>query len=169
MVWAEPDALVVQAVDTGTETRLSLPDTPVAGIISPDGRRLAVSLAASFSVYQLPGLEPVWSVPSAVGGGLEWSADSSVLLAAFEGAGALLMDARTGEALARIIEGQAGAGEPQVNVLPGLRSFVSRGARSWSLRPLPRPETLPPAESLRRALAAGGFRLRGVELEVVSP
>ena len=42
---------------------------------------------------------------------------------------------------------------------------VSRGPRFWALLPLPGPDTTLPAESLRRALAEGGFRLRGVEIE----
>jgi hypothetical protein len=88
---------------------------------------------------------------------------------AYEGAGALLLDAHTGEALARIVEGRAGAGASQVNVLPSLRYRLARRAHSWSLFPFPQPDRTAPAESLRRALAEGGFRLRGVELEYVSP
>ena len=84
--------------------------------------------------------------------------------------GTLLLDARTGEALARIVEGRAGAGASQVNLLPSLRHRLTRGARSWALYSDRRGRTrTAPTESLRRALAEGGFRLRGVELEVVSP
>jgi serine/threonine protein kinase/WD40 repeat protein len=171
MAWCEKDGLVLEDLSTGSRTRLALPETPRWTSISPDGTRLVVSLPGSFAVWRLPGLERVWAVPnpSSVEAAVDWSADSSVITVAYEGAGALLLDARTGKALARIVEGRAGAGASQVNVLPGLRHRLSRGARSWALTPMPGPDTASPEESLRRALAEGGFRLSGVDLEVVSP
>ena len=171
MAWCEKDGVVLEDLSTGTRTRLALPETPTAPSISPDGTRLLVSLPSSFAVWKLPGLERVWAVPnpSSVPAAVGWSADGSVVTVAYEGAGALLLDARTGEPLARIVEGRAGAGASQVNVLPSLRYRLARGAHSWSLFRLPEPDRTAPAESLRRALAEGGFRLKGVELEVVSP
>jgi WD40 repeat protein len=171
MAWCENDGVVLEDLSTGSLTRLALPEAPRSTSISPDGTRLLVSLPASFAVWRLPGLERVWAVPnpSSVPAAVGWSADGSIVTVAYEGAGALLLDGRTGEALARIVEGRAGAGASQVNVLPSLKYRLSRGANSWALTRLPGPETTTPAESLRRALAEGGFRLRGVELEVVSP
>jgi hypothetical protein len=136
-----------------------------------DGTRVAISWPGGISVFTLPGLEPVWTAPNptSVAVGLGWSADSSIVTVANEGVNTLLLDARTGETLARIVEGRAGAGASQVNVLPSLKYRLSRGARSWALTPLPGPDSSSPAESLRRTLAEGGFRLRGVDLEVVSP
>jgi WD40 repeat protein len=171
MAWCENDGVVVEDLSTGSQTRLALPETPRSTSISPDGTRLVVSLPSSFAVWKLPALERVWAVPnpSSVPTAAEWSADGSIVTVAYEGAGALLLDARTGEALARIVEGRAGAGASQVNVLPSLRYRLARTGNSWSLFPLPAPDGTAPAESLRRTLAEGGFRLRGVELEVVSP
>ncbi|HET6984088.1 MAG TPA: WD40 repeat domain-containing protein, partial [Myxococcaceae bacterium] len=171
MAWCENDGVVLEDVSTGSLTRLALPETPRSTSISPDGTRLVVSLPASFAVWKLPGLERVWAVPnpSSVPAFVGWSTDGSIVTVAYEGAGALLLDARTGEALARIVEGRSGAGASQVNVLPSLRYRLARAAHSWSLFPLPEPDRTAPAESLRRALSDGGFRLRGVELEVVSP
>jgi len=171
MAWCENDGVVVEDLSTGSLTRLALPETPRSTSNSPDGARLVVSLPASFAVWKLPGLERVWAVPnpSSVPAAVGWSADGSIVTVAYEGAGALLLDGRTGEALARIVEGRAGAGASQVNVLPSLRYRLARTGHSWSLFPLPEPDRTAPAESLRRALAEGGFRLRGVELEVVSP
>ena len=54
-------------------------------------------------------------------------------------------------------------------MLPSLRYRLARTGHSWSLFPLPEPERTAAPESLRRTLAEGGFRLKGVELEVVSP
>jgi serine/threonine protein kinase/WD40 repeat protein len=171
MAWCENDGVVLEDVSTGSLTRLALPETPKSTSISPDGTLLVVSLPASFGLWTLPGLERVWAVPnpSSVPTAVGWSADGSIVTVAYEGAGALLLDARTGEALARIVEGRAGAGASQVNVLPSLRYRLARGGHSWSLFPLPEPDRTAPAESLRRTLAESGFRLRGVELEVVSP
>jgi serine/threonine protein kinase/WD40 repeat protein len=171
MAWCENDGVVVEDLSTGSLTRLALLETPRSTSISPDGTRLVVSLPASFAVWKLPGLERVWAVPnpSSVPAAVGWSADGSIVTVAYEGAGALLLDGRTGEALARIVEGRAGAGASQVNVLPSLRYRLARGGHSWSLFPLPEPDRTAPAESLRRTLAESGFRLRGVELEVVSP
>ena len=171
MAWCENDGVVLEDLSTGSLTRLALPETPRSTSISPDGTRLLVSLPSSFAVWRLPGLERVWAVPnpSSVPTAVGWSADGSIVTVAYEGAGALLLDARTGEALAHIVEGRAGAGASQVNVLPSLRYRLARTGHSWSLFPLPEPDRTAPAESLRRALAEGGFRLRGVELEVVSP
>ena len=91
------------------------------------------------------------------------------MILAYDGAGAALFDGRTGESLARIRAGSAGATASQINPLPSLKYRVVRAARSWTLSPLPAPDTGSPAESLRRALAEGGFRLRGVELETAAP
>ena len=149
-----------------------MPDSPnnSAGF-SPDGARLVISFPGRIGVWRLPGLEPVWTIsnPSSVRRSVDWSADGSIIIVTYEGAGAALLDARTGEELARIFEGRSGSATPEVNVHPGLRFRMSRGDRSWALFPLPGPDTSSPAESLRRALADGGFRLQGVELEVVSP
>jgi WD40 repeat protein len=171
MAWCENDGVVLEDLSTGGLTRLALPETPRSTSISPDGTRLLVSLPASFAVWKLPRLERLWAVPnpSSVPAFVGWSTDGSIVTVAYEGAGALLLDAHTGEALARIVEGRAGAGASQVNVLPSLRYRLARSGHSWSLFPLPEPERTAPAESLRRALEEGGFRLRGVELEVVSP
>ncbi|HET6981870.1 MAG TPA: hypothetical protein VFI53_06995, partial [Myxococcaceae bacterium] len=171
MAWCENDGVVVEDLSTGTNTRVALPETPRSTSISPDGTRLLAALPSSFVVWRLPGLERVWTVPnpSSVPAAVGWSADGSIVTVAYEGAGALLLDGRTGEALARIVEGRAGAGASQVNVLPSLRYRLARTGNSWSLFPLPAPERTAPAESLRRTLAEGGFRLQGVELEVVSP
>jgi hypothetical protein len=116
-------------------------------------------------------MERVWAVPnpSSVRAAIGWSVDGSIVTIAYQGAGALLLDARTGESLARVVAGRSGVGASQVDVLPGLRFLISRGPRSWALRPLPRPDAVSPQESLRRALSEGGFRLRGVEIEAVSP
>ncbi|HTS79435.1 MAG TPA: WD40 repeat domain-containing serine/threonine protein kinase [Myxococcaceae bacterium] len=171
MAWCENDGVGLEDLSTGSLSRIALPETPRATVISPDGTRLVVALPASFSVWKLPHLERVWTVPnpSSVPALLGWSADGSIVTVAYEGAGALLLDGRTGKALARIVEGRAGAGASQVNVLPSLRHRLSRGGRSWALTPMPGPDTTSPANSLRRVLAEGGFRLDGVDLEVVSP
>jgi tRNA A-37 threonylcarbamoyl transferase component Bud32/WD40 repeat protein len=171
MAWCENDGVVLEDLSTGSLTRLALPETPRSTSISPDGTLLVVSLPASFAVWKLPRLERLWAVPnpSSVPAFVGWSTDGSIVTVAYEGAGALLLDAHTGEALARIVEGRAGAGASQVNVLLSLRYRLARTGHSWSLFPVPEPDSTSPAESLRRALADGGFRLRGVELEVVSP
>ena len=171
MAWCESDSVVLEDLSTGSLTRLALPETPRSTSISPDGTLLVVSLPASFAVWKLPRLERLWAVPnpSSVPTAVGWSADGTIVTVTYEGAGALLLDARTGEALARIVEGRAGAEAAQVNVLPSLRYRLARTGHSWSLFPVPEPDRTAPAESLRRALAEGGFRLRGVELEVVSP
>ena len=146
-----------------------MPDSPnnSAGF-SPDGTRVVVSFPGRIGVRRLPGLEPVWTIsnPSSLRTSVDWSANGSIIIVTYEGAGALLLDARTGEKVARIFEGHAGS---EVNVHPGLHFYLSRGERSWALLPLPAPDTSSPAESLRRALDEGGFRLNGVELEVASP
>jgi serine/threonine protein kinase/WD40 repeat protein len=171
MAWCETDGLALEDLSTGSIIRLAMPETPTSVSISPDGTRLVASLPGSFALWSVPALERVWDVPnpSSVPAAVGLSADGSIVTVAYEGAGAFLLDARTGESLARIIEGRAGAGASQVNVLPSLKYRLSRGGNSWALTPMPGPETTSPAESLRRALAEGGFRLRGVELEVASP
>jgi serine/threonine protein kinase/WD40 repeat protein len=171
LAWPEFAGLGVEDLSTGNITRLRMPETPTSVSISPDGTRLVASLPGSFWLWSLPALERIWDVPnpSSVPAAVAWSADGSIVTVAYEGAGALLLDARNGESLARIIEGRAGSGASQVNVLPSLKYRLSRGGNSWALTPMPGPETTSPAESLRRALSEGGFRLRGVELEVASP
>ncbi|HUM12657.1 MAG TPA: WD40 repeat domain-containing serine/threonine protein kinase [Myxococcaceae bacterium] len=168
----EEGALVLEELPGGSKRRLPVPDAPdnSAGF-SPDGARLVISFPGRIGVWRLPGLEPVWTTPdpSSVRKSVDWSADGSIIIVTYEGAGAALLDARTGEELARIFEGRSGSTAPEVNVHPGLRFRMSRADRNWSLFPLPRPDTSSPAESLRRALAEGGFRLRGVDLEVASP
>ena len=169
--WLEADGFVLQQVSTGTRSRLRLPDRPETMAISPDGARVVMYLPGQIAVWNLPGFEPVWSAPNpiSIGSTVGWSADGSVVTVSHEGAGAVLLDGRTGEELARIVEGPSGAGLSQVNVLPSLKYRLARGAHSWAVFPIPAPDTTAPVESLRRALDAGGFRLRGVELEVVSP
>jgi serine/threonine protein kinase/WD40 repeat protein len=169
--WIEPDGFVLEELSSGARSHLPLPEKANGVSISPDGTRVVVSLPAIFGLWKVPGLEPVWTVPnsSSVRATMGWSADGAIVTVAYHGAGALLLDARTGELLARLVGGRAGIGASQVNVLPSLRSRISRGPRSWALIGLPGPDTIPPAESLRRALAEGGFRLRGVEIEAVSP
>ena len=171
IAWPESNGLAVEDLSTGSIARRPMPGTPSAVSISPDGTRIAVSVSGSFSVWRLPGLEKVWVVPnqSSLTAAVGWSADGSIVTVAYEGAGALLLDARNGESLARIVEGRAGAGASQVNVLPSLKYRLSRSGNSWAVASMPPPDTSAPAESLRRALAEGGFRLRGVDLEVVSP
>jgi len=169
--WIEADGFVLEDLSSGGRSRLPLPERADGASISPDGTRVVVSLPGRFGLWKVPGLEPVWTIPnpSSVRATVGWSADGAIVTVAYQGAGALLLDARTGELLARLVGGRAGVGASQVNVLPSLRSRISRGPRFWALIPLPGPDTTPPAESLRRALAEGGFRLRGVEIEAVSP
>ena len=172
LAWPEFDGVGVEDLSTGNVTRLPMPETPTGVSFSPDGTRLVVSLPGNFALWRVPALERVWDVPdpSSVAAAVGWSEDGSIVTVAYEGAGALLLDARTGESLARIVEGRAGAGAAQVNILPSLKYRLSRDGNSWAVTPMPGPETASPAESLRRALAEGGFRLRGgVELEVASP
>jgi serine/threonine protein kinase/WD40 repeat protein len=172
LAWPEFDGVGVEDLSTGNVTRLPMPETPTGVSFSPDGTRLVVSLPGNFALWRVPALERVWDVPdpSSVAAAVGWSEDGSIVTVAYEGAGALLLDARTGESLARIVEGRAGAGAAQVNILPSLKYRLSRDGNSWAITPMPGPENASPAESLRRALAEGGFRLRGgVELEVASP
>jgi WD40 repeat protein len=165
----EEGALVLEELPGGSKRRLPVPDSPnnSAGF-SPDGARLVISFPGRIGVWRLPALEPIWiiSSPSSVRRSVDWSADGSIIIVTYAGSGATLLDARTGEELARIFEGRSGSAAPEVNVHPGLRFRIARGERSWSLFPLPGPDTSSPAESLRRALEEGGFRLKGVELEV---
>lgn len=171
IAWVETDALVLQELSGGTRTRLALTDRPERAAFSPDGRRIAVHVPGRIAVFSIPGLEPIWTAPNptSIGSVVAWSADGSIVTVSHEGAGAVLLDGRTGEELARIVEGPAGEGLSQVNVLPSLRYRLARGAHAWAVFPIPPPDTLAPAESLRRALADGGFRLRGVDLDLVSP
>jgi serine/threonine protein kinase/WD40 repeat protein len=168
----EEGALVLEEIPGGSKRRLPVPDSPDnSAAFSPEGARLVVSLPGRIGVWRLPALEPLWiiSSPSSVRRSVDWSVDASIIIVTYEGSGALLLDARTGEELGRIFEGRSGSAAPEVNVHPGLRFRMSRGERSWSLFPLPGPDASSPAESLRRALEEGGFRLKGVELELVSP
>ncbi|HET6984324.1 MAG TPA: hypothetical protein VFI53_19430, partial [Myxococcaceae bacterium] len=171
VAWVETDGVGVEELSTGARRRLPLPETPLAPSISPDGTRLVVVLPASFTLWKLPELEPVWAVPnpSSVPAAVAWSSDGSTINVAYEGAGALLIDGRTGEALARMVEGRLGAGASQVNILPSLKYRLARAGNSWALTSVPSPDPTSPSESLRRTLDRGGFRLNGVELEVVSP
>jgi WD40 repeat protein len=171
IAWVEPDGLTVQQVSSGTMAKLRVSDRPETIAVSPDGTRIAMYVPGRIAVWRVPGFEPVWSTPNpvSVGSTVGWSADGVIVTVTHEGAGAVLLDGRTGEELARIVEGPSGAGLSQVNVLPTLRYRLARGAHSWAVFPIPAPDSLAPAESLRHALARGGFRLRGVELEVVSP
>jgi serine/threonine protein kinase/WD40 repeat protein len=168
----EEGALVLEEIPGGSKKRLPVTESPSnsAGF-SPDGARLVISSPGRIGVWTLPGLEPIWTIPnpSSVRKSVDWSADGSIIIVTYEGAGASLFDARTGEELARIFEGRSGSTAPEANVHPGLRFRIARGERSWSLFPLAKPDVTTPAESLRRALDEGGFRLRGVELEVASP
>jgi WD40 repeat protein len=168
----EEGAFVLEELPGGSKRRLPVPDSPnnSAGF-SPDGTRLVISFPGRIAVWSLPSLAPIWTIssPSSVRRSVDWSADGSIIIVTYEGSGATLLDARSGEELARIFEARSGSTTPEVNVHPGLRFRMARGERSWSLFALPGADTSSPAESLRRALAAGGFRLRGVELEVVSP
>ncbi|HUM12655.1 MAG TPA: WD40 repeat domain-containing serine/threonine-protein kinase [Myxococcaceae bacterium] len=171
IAWVEGDGLVVQQVSTRSRSHLHLPDRPETIDISPDGTRVAMYVPGRIAVWRLPGFEPVWSTPNpvSVGSTVGWSADGSIVTVSHEGAGAVLLDGRTGAELARIVEGPSGAGLSQVNVFPTLRYRLTRGAHAWAVFPIPAADSLSPEDSLRRALADGGFRLRGVELEVVSP
>jgi WD40 repeat protein len=171
IAWVEPDGLTVQQVSSGTTAKLRVSDRPETIAVSPDGTRIAMYVPGRIAVWRVPGFEAVWSTPNpvSVGSTVGWSVDGSIVTVTHEGAGAVLLDGRTGEELARIVEGPSGAGLSQVNVLPTLRYRLARGAHSWAVFPIPAPDSLAPAESLRHALARGGFRLRGVELEVVSP
>ena len=168
----EDGALVLEDLSTRKIRRLAVLDSPEnsAGF-SPDGARLAISSPGQIGVWRLSDLQPVWKVanPSSVRTSVDWSADGSMLIATYESTGAALLDGRTGQTLARISEGRSGSSAPEVNVEPGLRFRMTRAARGWALFPLPRPDATPPAESLRQVLELGGFRLRGAELEVVSP
>ncbi|HUM11415.1 MAG TPA: hypothetical protein VLT82_10740, partial [Myxococcaceae bacterium] len=168
--WLESGSFVLQEVSSGRRTRLALPEPGDTARISWDDTRVAIAWPGAVGVWTVPDLQRVWIAPnpSSVGVSLSWSADGAMVNVALEGSGAMLLDARTGETVARIVESRSGGGASQVNVLPTLRYRLTRDANSWALAPLPRPETGTPAESLRRALAEGGFQLRGVELEVVS-
>jgi serine/threonine protein kinase/WD40 repeat protein len=169
--WTEDDRFVLEEVPSGARRELPLSERASGADISPDGSRLALAAPGLLGVWRVPGLEPIWTAanPSSVGADLNWSEDGSIVIVTYKGAGAALLDGRTGESLARIREGSSGATASQVDVLPSVRYRIVRSARSWRLSPLPAPDTGSPAESLRRALTEGGFRLHGVELEDVAP
>jgi serine/threonine protein kinase/WD40 repeat protein len=168
--WFEMNAFLLEDLSSGSVSRLALRERANGASLSPDGTQVVISLPGEFGLWKVPGMEPVWTFPypSSVRAVLGWSVDGSIVTVAYEGAGALLLDARTGEKLARIVASRAGVWA-SVTVLPSLRFRVARGPRSWVLRPLPSPDTLSPQESLRRALAEGGLRLHGVEIEAVTP
>jgi hypothetical protein len=115
MAWCENDGVVLEDLSTGSRTRLALPETPRSTSIS----RMAPGCSSPFPRASRSGgcrvsngsgpsqsflrARQLWDGP----------ADGSIVTVAYEGAGALLLDARTGEALARIVEGRAGAGLPR--------------------------------------------------------
>jgi serine/threonine protein kinase/WD40 repeat protein len=168
----EEGALVLHELSGGSKRRLPVPDSPNNGAgFSPDGTRVVISFPGRIGVWTLRGLDPVWTIShlSSLRTSVDWSANGSIIIVTYEGAGAVLLDARSGEELARIYEGRSGSAAPEVNVHPGLRFRMSRTDRSWQLFPLPGPDTSSPAESFRRALDETGFQMRGVELEVASP
>jgi hypothetical protein len=167
--WIEARQFVLQDLSSGSVSRLALPARAEGASISPDGTQVVISLPGTFGLWKVPGMKPVWTFayPSSVQAAVAWSVDGSIVTVAYQGAGALLLDARTGEKLARIVAYRTGIGA-SVTVLPSLRFRVARGSRTWVLRPLVRPDTLAPQESLRRALDDGGFQLRGLEIEAVT-
>jgi hypothetical protein len=88
------------------------------------------------------------------------SADHRSLLLDHYLSGTLLVDAATGELLARF------PGEPGINstVRPDLRAEVLVSNTNWDLLPLPPPASDSPADGLAKTLRTMGLALDGAEI-----
>jgi hypothetical protein len=144
---------------------------PLDGVVrglrfSPDSARLASVTTGSIALWDADTERLLWRVANAVPARVHvnWSAGGSALLVDYEALGTEVLDARTGERLARFLTSKLSAWPAATHVQPDLREKVVMTRTHWERRPLPEPATESPAEGLTRTLERTGLALQGVEL-----
>jgi WD40 repeat protein len=166
VAWTQGVTAIVRDLDSGREGTLPL-DGQMGGLrFSPDSARLSSVTTGSIALWDAATGRSLWSVANAVPERLRvtWSADGRALLVEYETLGTELLDAHTGERLARFRATKDFVSPARVWIQPDLGAQVVMTQTHWERRPLPQPDEEPAARSLARTLQRTGLAFRGVEL-----
>jgi WD40 repeat protein len=166
VAWTQDVRAIVRDLESGQEGTLPLDGVVRALRFSPDSARLASVTTGSIALWDAETRRLLWRVANAFPARvhLSWSADGLGLLVDYEALGTELLDARTGERLARFLTTKLSGWPSATYVQPDLRAKVVMTRTHWERRPLPEPATESPAEGLKRTLQRTGLMLQGVEL-----
>jgi len=163
VAWSEASVVHLRDLDSGRERTLRLDGSARQLGFSPDSRQLGVVTTGSVSVWDAAEGQALWTVLHSTSDKpfeLHWSVDERTLMVQYEALGTELIDARTGDWLARLPGTRAGV----LTVRPDLGAKVVNNEANWELRPLPGPARDSPAESLASTLKKTGLALKGVDV-----
>jgi WD40 repeat protein len=164
VAWTQGGTAIVRDLESARERTFPLDGEPRSLRFSPDSAYLVSVTTGSIALWETTAMRVLWSVPNAVPDQARWSADGRVLLIGSETLGTELLDARTGERLARFLTTKLSGRPVATYVRPVLRAKVVMNRTHWERRPLPGPATESPAQGLTRTLERTGLVLQGVEL-----
>jgi hypothetical protein len=168
IAWSRGATAWTRDLETGEEGTIDLGSSVIANGSALDGG------AEQLAICTLKGLE-LWNVRRSR---LIWRRDSSELnhcapsfavdqraiIARLPGAGSVVLDARTGETLFRLLSSNDTNRRWTSIVLPDLRHQILEDRETWSVVPLVAPDPLSPAAALSATLKRTGLRLDGTEL-----
>ena len=166
VAWSRDSTLHVHAEDGGADGEIQLDARSDFACFSHDGLRIAAVSRGTIGVWDVGTLRPIFRVPNTEGvyQEIRWSVDDATLVHWRDSLGTALLDSRTGERFASLPVSKPAAVGANEDVSLALGARISRGDDVWEIRPLPRPDDSPPAQSLARILEASGLEMRGVEL-----
>jgi serine/threonine protein kinase len=167
VAWSTLDALILRDLASGRE--LTIPrDNVVRGLgFSPDTVQLLTVTSSSVTLREAASGREIWKVPEDVSEPVQisWAPDRRSLILRHGWIASEVLDARTGERLARF-PGLSRAVTPVLAELyaPDLRVKAVSTLTTWEIRPVPQPDETPAPESLTRTLQRTGLELRGVDV-----
>jgi WD40 repeat protein/tRNA A-37 threonylcarbamoyl transferase component Bud32 len=166
VAWTSGATAFVRDIDSGRERTMLLDGVATGLWFSPDSARLASVTNGSIALQDAATGRLVWTVASELPdpiNSLRWSADGRAFVLQYETLGTDVLDAGTGERLARFLAG-ALVSPVAVTLQPDLQAKLIASDTRWERRPVPQPVTESPARSLARTLERTGLASQGVEI-----
>ena len=167
IAWSRGATVWTRELETGAENEIDLETPIVASGLDAAGQRLVICTARGLELWDLEKSRLSWRRESSelsLCVDPVFTVDGGAIAFQLAEAGSGVLDARTGETLISMVSSNDTNTRWRSLVLPDLRHQILEDRETWSVVPLPEPDTRSPEASLSETLKRTGLRFEGTDL-----
>ena len=167
IAWSRGTTVWTRELDTGSDNTIKIEDAVVGSALDAAGQRLAICTGKGLELWDLRKPSLSWRRYSSELRNCAaplFAVDQDKVVFGRSQAGSIVVDARTGETLISMLSSNDTNTRWRSVVLPDLRHQILEDRETWSVVPLPQPDSLSPEAALAATLKRTGLRFEGTDL-----